>query len=409
MKILKPTYYDKFECKGANCNYNCCQNWSIIVTKDEFKNLKKRVKSEYLKERFKDAFKPRGGGSFSNSYELLMVFNEDGKCKFLTEDGLCGLYNECKPENLPRICQIFPRLSFMYLSNCERYLSVSCERVIELLMEEKDGIKFDETNGEIKDIPKSGAIIATKEKLNSDPIFKYYYNIRFFMITILQNKAYKFNERMVLLGIALNKINELELKNKIEEIPIYINDFLVNMGNYRDLLKSIKRNTKLKICDVFNHLPVECRASHKDVFDVIEKRIKVERNIKTIDNKIESFTFLFDTKEYEKAVINFEKFIENREYIFDNIILEIALQIGIPFRRSLSIWYNYCCLAYLYAAYLVFGSCYINENSTDKDYIYVMSVLGRCLIHNETFVKDVSKTLEDNENNTLADMITFVY
>ena len=62
---IKPSFYDKFHCIGADCKKNCCQEWSVIIYKEEFKKLKKNIKSENLKTR-------------------LPVFNKKTKCLFHT-------------------------------------------------------------------------------------------------------------------------------------------------------------------------------------------------------------------------------------------------------------------------------------------------------------------------------------
>ena len=39
--VLQPTFYDKFSCLGSDCKNNCCTDWTIYFTKDEFRNIKK--------------------------------------------------------------------------------------------------------------------------------------------------------------------------------------------------------------------------------------------------------------------------------------------------------------------------------------------------------------------------------
>jgi len=45
--VLQPSFYDKFECIGSACKMNCCTHfWRIDFTKEEFRNIKRRIKTE---------------------------------------------------------------------------------------------------------------------------------------------------------------------------------------------------------------------------------------------------------------------------------------------------------------------------------------------------------------------------
>ena len=134
--VLQPTFYDKFSCLGSDCKNNCCTDWTIYFTKDEFRNIKRKMHSEEFKNIFQDAFEFKKG----ENDRCTIKFDENKKCKFLDENRLCKIYQEVGPENMSWVCQIYPRIGIHYLDNYEIFLSVSCEEVINLLLEEKDGI-----------------------------------------------------------------------------------------------------------------------------------------------------------------------------------------------------------------------------------------------------------------------------
>ena len=45
--VLQPSFYSKFECIGSDCKYNCCRDWYIGFTKQELKNMKRKILSIY--------------------------------------------------------------------------------------------------------------------------------------------------------------------------------------------------------------------------------------------------------------------------------------------------------------------------------------------------------------------------
>ena len=39
--VLAPSVFKRFSCKGAACRYNCCRDWSITMSRDEYRGWKK--------------------------------------------------------------------------------------------------------------------------------------------------------------------------------------------------------------------------------------------------------------------------------------------------------------------------------------------------------------------------------
>ena len=51
VKMILPTYVNKFKCIGGECEDNCCIGWDIDVDKETFKKLHK-VKDEEMRRMF---------------------------------------------------------------------------------------------------------------------------------------------------------------------------------------------------------------------------------------------------------------------------------------------------------------------------------------------------------------------
>ena len=150
--VLQPSFYDDFACIGGACQNDCCHGWNIDFTKEEFKNVKKKIHTDAFKEVFQDAFKFEKG-------ICRIKLDEKGNCKFLNEDGLCKMYIEVGHDNMSVTCKIFPRMLTKYIDGYERFLSIACEKVVDLLLEQSDGIELEAKEIELSKLEKGHAML----------------------------------------------------------------------------------------------------------------------------------------------------------------------------------------------------------------------------------------------------------
>ena len=50
---LRPAYYDKFCCLGADCCFTCCKGWRIAFNKKDYLSLKRQNGSPELNRNMK--------------------------------------------------------------------------------------------------------------------------------------------------------------------------------------------------------------------------------------------------------------------------------------------------------------------------------------------------------------------
>lgn len=89
MRVLKPTYYDKFECIANKCSDSCCIGWRIEIDKSSFKHYRK-VKGEFGEILNKGIRKNRNDNNIF-SYGI-MNLTKDQRCSLLNKDNLCNIY-----------------------------------------------------------------------------------------------------------------------------------------------------------------------------------------------------------------------------------------------------------------------------------------------------------------------------
>jgi hypothetical protein len=144
MKYIVPEYYKDFKCKTGECRHSCCEGWPIRISTKEYYHLLGIKCSDELRARLDCALKI----SLEASNECYKQISTDwhGICMLHGEDGLCTLQVELGENNLPEVCQLYPRNTkhLTEVHNCS--CSNSCEEVVELLLNNKNTLLFVEND-----------------------------------------------------------------------------------------------------------------------------------------------------------------------------------------------------------------------------------------------------------------------
>lgn len=133
MFIIKPDYYDKFQCLADQCEDTCCAGWQIMIDEEALDSYR-NVEGEFG-ERLKDSIDWEEG-----------AFHQDTekRCAFLNENNLCDLYTALGECALCRTCTNYPRHIEEFENVREYTLSVSCPEVARILFSKMDAVTFTE-------------------------------------------------------------------------------------------------------------------------------------------------------------------------------------------------------------------------------------------------------------------------
>lgn len=122
MVLRVPYYYDKFSCLADRCTHICCRDWEIDIDEDTF------------------AYYQTLGGEWGDRIRANITKGEegrfilsDGKCPFLNEKNLCGIYIGLGEQAQCEICAGYPRYSFSCGDILEKCISISCEEAARLV------------------------------------------------------------------------------------------------------------------------------------------------------------------------------------------------------------------------------------------------------------------------------------
>lgn len=398
--ILQPDYYENFQCKGGNCHYNCCQEWQIFYSSKEHQKIKNAKKSEKLEEIIKKSF-VKFHKSKINGADYKIVYQNDQLCPCLDEEGMCQLQKECTFHVLPSACKIFPRLVVRYLDGLERHMSLGCEKVIELLLQQPDGVNLISIEEEINESEILYSHEINKHSIKYHPVLEYFYDIKTLAMAVLENRDFLINERLLLLGMGFKQICHLK---DYSAVPELVNGFLDSLDD-RKLLEpfgQLKINRMLRVMDCIGYL--EKLFFDKNLwFHEVKERMYHNLNVQfQKDNNV--VTMSYDHELFEKNQKKLNEFLNGREYILENIIITFFFTGNFPFWKERDIWEEYLYFISCFNIYYCLLVGCMDEEFNEERFIFYTAATFRELAHKDSLRKTVTITLEANKSNTLAHM-----
>lgn len=208
---FQPEYVSKFQCDGSKCDARCCKGWTITIdaaTYKKYSRIKPKDKAKEIISRMK--FDSERG-------QYVVTLKEDTSCPFLTENKLCGLQLEYGEEILSQTCSTYPRQTYQIGNFFERSLTLTCLVAAELILFNPEPMKFEFVEVPDKIHSKHGRIGIKKAYINEDKA-DLIREIQITMITVLQERTLSIDQRLTLLGLFLDKLQECQTKNQFNEV-----------------------------------------------------------------------------------------------------------------------------------------------------------------------------------------------
>ena len=185
MKYIVPEYYYHFKCKCGECRRSCCDGWPVVMSIQEYYHLLGINCSDQLRTRLDCALKICSEPE--RDHYAQMSSDWHGICMMHREDGLCALQAELGENSLPEVCQLYPRRITRLNEYGEYSCSNGCERIIELLMNMNEPLRF------------------YTEELSVSPEFEINLPIEKYeqykkSLSIIQNRSISLPKRLIVLG-----------------------------------------------------------------------------------------------------------------------------------------------------------------------------------------------------------------
>lgn len=201
--ILQPKYAADFRCDGSKCNAKCCGNkWRIEIDVDTYKNYQ-RIKNPVMRKKILSSIKPS-----TNRIGFEINFAEGKSCPLLCEDNLCYVQRNLGEEVLSNTCKGYPRIAKNIGKYQFRFLSMTCPVAAEKALFSSDGMNIQQVDIE-KDTAAWELVANLGKNINiADEMAA----IHIIMggLSILQNVSYTFEQRLVLLGLFLDRVEDCQ-------------------------------------------------------------------------------------------------------------------------------------------------------------------------------------------------------
>lgn len=196
---LVPDYFEHFECKMGACRSACCVGWPITFSLEDYFRLTSSECSPELRERIDRGVRvelrptPEAYAQIAPRY--------DGECPMRLEDGRCAVHAELGEEALACVCRLYPR-GVRSEGGHECSCANSCEGVLELLFSRDEPLRFVRRTL-MMDAPAQPSRTVRFETIGREQ------EIRLWLIGILQNRTLPLPQRLISLGLALKRVQEI--------------------------------------------------------------------------------------------------------------------------------------------------------------------------------------------------------
>lgn len=213
-KNRKVNIFDRFYCRGGECDFTCCQEWKIAVDVATYKKWQQNPNMPCNCTRKIDEGR-------------VIKLNNEHKCPFLLEDGLCELVKKYGEEYISETCHIFPRQINDFGERKESSLVACCPYVVDII-NEAAGIYMNRSGNEglfaVRDIV-ADYLGNTKLSLQQAMLLSFYY------LT-----ASDFSEKEIIDAVAGIKNNPVSTYEECNELFLDISVNYVNEGMYENFL-----------------------------------------------------------------------------------------------------------------------------------------------------------------------------
>ncbi len=402
-KVFRPQYFTKFKCIGGECEDICCKDWNITIDRKTYKkyvkhrntNLRKKLKNNILRNR-----------TSKNDYDYAKFKLVNGKCNFLDKDNLCSIYKELGEKNMCHTCKIYPRMYDYVNDVIQESLTLSCVEAAKLVLLNKDLMEFEITQDSLPEMK----LVKRIRSEDSDKILeKYFTELREFSIDLIQNRKFSIEERIIILGLFFKSIDKnIQEKDSVLELILkYKND--IENGYYNDISEKINLDNMIDI--QFSILFSLCNNIIPDI-NTLNERYK-----KNIFDMIEGLEL--NLNEIEKSKIKYistykglyKDFIEDKEYVYENYLVNYIFTNLFPYNKDDDIIYSYMNLVvnFILIKFNVIGLCaYYAEEMDLNHLVCLIQNYTKSLLHDVSIDYRIQEYLKSTNQNTINHMILMI-
>lgn len=404
--VLQPEYMKLFNCIGPKCEDSCCIGWSIELDKSTYLKYKK-VQDRELKPLFEKMVGRKRSGKSERSYGKIKMEQWKG-CPFLDSKNLCRIQGKLGEGYLSDTCALYPRSVNKVDGKIERSATISCPEIARLALLNQSGIALEHIEENTEKRMKVHHNFDTEGHLYMNRPQRYFWEIRIFALSLLQNREYSLDDRLVILGMVYKRIEEYALNGNAKDIPEMLEDFaeLIGSGVFKEELGSIPTNTQIQM-----------RIAKEMTDQKLSQGVQSERYLECLKetiigmDNIEGESINSRLKKYEKNHKEYlAPYLKEKEYILENYLVNEYFREVMPFGEYNSIWDSYIFLCVLYSMVKLHlnGMSGYHKGLDDDLVMKLMQSFSKEVLHSRQYIQGIVRLIKDNNYDRLAYMSILV-
>jgi len=405
--VLLPQYMQQFQCIGSECEDTCCAGWAVTIDKATYRKYR-NCRDNELQDSFQKNL-TRNRNNPTDATYAKMKLKEDLSCPFLNHQKLCSIQLRLGEDHLSHTCRTYPRAYNLIDGVIEKSATMSCPEAARLALLNPNKMEFTHIEEAIERKDIHGRIFDTNHPQLSKRIEKYFWDLRIFTIQILQSREYKLWERLIILGMFYQTIQEYLEQGKLEEIPEYIAEYTTGIehGIFDDTLNNIPSNEMVQINLLLEVL------SNKKQFGGFGQRFLNRYN--EFRQGIHADEHPSISRVIENYVIAYERyyapFIEHHEYILENYLVNYVFMYMFPLYKTNNLFENYVLMVAHYSLikmFLIGMSGYHKEEFSTAHVVSLISSMAKNIEHSDKFLTRTVEYFKENGYATLSHMMLLI-
>ena len=407
LQVLQPQYVNEFSCCGSACEDTCCSNWRIAVDKKTYQ-LYQKCPDVTVRSKLKTHVKRTRMYGNDINYARIELTSKYS-CPFLDEELLCSLQRKFGEKYLSVVCSAYPRVTNNVDSVIERSLNLSCPEAARAALLKPQIMEFDlmEEKQDIRRAP--GLVIHTKQK---NKINQFFWEIRTFIISLLQNRQYPLWQRLVILGLACSRISELQSAGNLHEIPetIEIYKSRISNGDYSQHLNVIQNNfvIQIELINILMNPQTFLEGTHQRFLRFQECFQEYYQGI-VIDYQANEEEII---KRYSNAFANYyQPLMEQYEHILEHYLVNYVFRTLFPFGDGKSVFEHYVMMIIdlsLLKTLLIGMSSFHREQFSVEHVIKAIQTFSKVVEHNDTYLVDALDFIVENNMASMPYMAALI-
>ena len=200
--ILQPKYVADFQCDGSKCNAKCCGKWRIDIDMETYKKYQ-RIKNPAMRKKILSSIQP---STIQTGFQIEL--DNKGVCPLLCEDNLCYIQRNMGEGALSQTCKVYPRMVQQIGNYQFRMLAMTCPVAAEYALLSTNAMELQQISCE--EDTSAWKLIAKNCNMKNVPNDLAAVHIMMGGLAILQNTSYTFEQRLVILGLFLDKVEDCQ-------------------------------------------------------------------------------------------------------------------------------------------------------------------------------------------------------